>query len=83
MAPGFWGGDNNNGDMFLNFWLHVNLQWYYGVDLTTLFPEELNGTHKTMLWEVWAQPPMGVQPSPYQAVQGALVVKRLGLGGFS
>jgi hypothetical protein len=81
LAPGFWGGDNNYGDMFLNFWLHINLQQFCGVDLTTLFPEELDGTSKTALWEVWAQPPMGVRPSPYhQAVQGALVVKPLALG---
>jgi hypothetical protein len=77
---GYWSGDNNCGDMFLNFWLHAELQKYCGVDLTGLFPEEINGSHRMTLWEVWAHPAMGLRPSPYQAVQGGLVVKRLALG---
>jgi hypothetical protein len=77
---GYWGADNDYGDMFLNFWLHDELQRYCGVDLTTLFPEELEGTGKSLLWETWTRPTMGLKPSPYQAVQGALVAKRLALG---
>jgi hypothetical protein len=77
---GYWGADNDCGDMYLNFWLHDDLQRYCGVDLTALFPEELAGSGKTALWETWTRPPMGLRPSPYQAVQGALVAKRLALG---
>ena len=77
---GYWGGDNDYRDTFLNFWLHAELQKYCGVDLTGRFPEELDGPNCTTLWEVWARPAMGLRPSPYQAVQGGLVVKRLALG---
>lgn len=77
---GYWGVDNDYGEMFLNFWLHDALQQYCGVDLTMLFAEELEGTGETVLWETWTRPPMGLRPSPYQAVQGALVAKRLALG---
>jgi hypothetical protein len=77
---GYWGADNDYGDMFLNFWLHDDLQRYCGVDLTTLFPEEVTASGRARLWETWTRPPMGLKPSPYQAVQGALVAKRLALG---
>jgi hypothetical protein len=66
--------------MFLNFWLHRDLRSYCGVDLTAHFPEELEGSSRKVIWEVWTRPPMGIRPSPYQAVQGALIVKRLALG---
>jgi hypothetical protein len=35
---GYWGADNDYGDMFLNFSLRDELQRYCGVNLTTLFP---------------------------------------------
>jgi hypothetical protein len=74
---GYWSGDNDYGNMFLNFWLHAELQKYCGVDLTGLFPEEIDRSNRTTLWKVWARPAMGLRPSPYQAVQGEgrLVVK--------
>jgi hypothetical protein len=50
------------------------------VDLTTLFPDEVADSSRTRLWETWTRPPMGLKPSPYQAVQGALVAKRVALG---
>lgn len=80
LDEGYWGADNDYGEMFYNFWLHADLRRYSGVDLTVHFPEELEGTSKGVLWEVWTRPAMGLRPSPYQAVQGALVVKRLALG---
>jgi hypothetical protein len=61
---GYWGADNDYGDMFLNFWLHDKLQQYCGVDLTGLFPEEIEVTGRSKLWEAWTRPPMGLQPSP-------------------
>jgi hypothetical protein len=81
VEEGSWGADNDYGEMFLNFWLHEILQQLCGVDLTVHFPEERPESYgATPLWEAWARPPMGIRPSPYQAVQGALVVKRLALG---
>lgn len=44
------------------------------------FPEDLEGTSNKVIWEVWTRPLMGIRPSPYQAVQGALIFKRLALG---
>jgi hypothetical protein len=80
VGAGYWGGDNDYGEMFYNFWLHQDIRRYSGVDLTAHFPEELRDPKKTVLWEVWTRPAMGLRPSPYQAVQGALVVKRMALG---
>jgi hypothetical protein len=77
---GYWGANNDYGEIFLNFWLHRDLWSYCGVDLTAHFPEELEGSSRKVIWEVWTCPPMGIRPSPYQAVQGALIVKRLSLG---
>jgi hypothetical protein len=61
---GYWEVDNNYRDMFLNFWLHAELQRYCGVDLTTLFPDEVENSGRARLWEAWTRPPMGLKPSP-------------------
>jgi hypothetical protein len=37
----YWLGDNDFGTMFYNYWLHEDLQSQSGVDVTQLFPEEL------------------------------------------
>ena len=39
VIAGSWWADNNYGDMFLKFPLHIDLQKFCGVDLTELFPE--------------------------------------------
>jgi hypothetical protein len=54
--------------MFLNFWLLEELQHYCGVNLTTLFPDEVADSGRACLWETWTRPPMGLKPSPYQAM---------------
>lgn len=78
---GYWGGDNDYGEMFLNWWLHKSLRPYCGVDLTVHFPEEQStGTKNKVIWEVWTRPAMGLRPSPYQSIQGCLIVKREALG---
>lgn len=69
--------------MFLNWWLHQELRLYCGVDLTKHFPLELHGSTRKVLWEVWTQPALGLCPSPYQTIQGCLVVKHLALGDTS
>ena len=51
---GYWGGDNDYGEMFLNWWLHNALQPYCAIDLTTHFGEELPSEGgKKVIWEVW------------------------------
>jgi hypothetical protein len=44
----YWLGDNDFGEMFYNFWLHEDLQSLCGVDVTQLFPEELDD--RKSLW---------------------------------
>ena len=78
---GYWGGDNDYGEMFLNWWLHNALRPYCGIDVTAHFGEELPSEGgKKVIWEVWMRPAMGLRPSPYQSVQGCLVAKQLALG---
>jgi hypothetical protein len=38
----YWLGDNNFREMFYNFWLNEDFQSLCGVDVTQLFPEELD-----------------------------------------
>jgi hypothetical protein len=74
-------GDMDVGDMFLNFILHASMQALCGVDLTSFFGDN-DGNNKTpkLLWERWVRAAMGLKSSPYQAVQGMLVVKEVILG---
>jgi len=80
VEEGGWGADNDFGDMFLNFWLHEQLQKYCGVDLTKLYPEEASGSGGLTLWEVWRRLAMGLKPSPYGAYRGALYAKQVAMG---
>ena len=68
--PGSFMGDIDIGEMFLNFILHDSVQQYCGVDLTTVFPEEVS--FGQVLWERWGRCGMGFTFSPFQAVQGVL-----------
>jgi hypothetical protein len=74
----YWMGDNDFGEMFYIFWLHKDLQSLSGVDVTKLFPEELED--RKALWFRWTRPIMVLKPSPYQACQGALRMKQKALG---
>jgi hypothetical protein len=58
VGPGTWSADNDFGEMFLNFWLHPDLQRYTGVDISALFPEALRGDKKAC-WEAWTRCAMG------------------------
>ena len=82
VCEGTWSGDNDFGEMFLNFWIHPEIRAYTGVDLTTLFPEELEGEggEKKFLWEAWTRCAMGVTVSPYQTTQCTQRVKRIVFG---
>jgi hypothetical protein len=78
---GYWGGDNDYGEMFLNWWLHKVLQPYCGVDLTAHFADKLTTDRgRKVIWEVWTRPAMGLRPSPYQTIQRCLMVKQIVLG---
>ena len=66
-----WCGDNDIGEQFHNFSLHPSLQPYCGIDLTELFPEKVK-IGQVVHWERWKCTPMGIKPSPYQAVQGMI-----------
>jgi hypothetical protein len=60
--------------MFLNFVLHRKLQVLAGVDLTHYFPK---GDTGSKVWEVWLRAAMGLQSSPYQAVQAMGVAEEV------
>jgi hypothetical protein len=54
-------------EMFLNFFLDPNLRKFAGVDFTKFFPEHGG---ESEVWRVrWAHIAMGLQPSPFIAVQ--------------
>ena len=84
LLPGYWCADNDYGEQFLNFNLHPTLQKVCGVDLTQLLsPGKIAGTPRRGGDEImgkWTRCAMGLRPSPYVAVKGALIARRLILG---
>ena len=72
VEAGYYMGDLDIGEMFLNFILDEEIQQYAGVDLTPYFPDELTTRKIKVLWERWTRCAMGFTTSPYQAVQGVL-----------
>ena len=79
VIAGSWLADNDYGEQFLNFPLHPELQKYCGVDLTQLFPE-LTKPESQLVVGRWTRNAMGLRPSPYSSVQGALIAKHLIMG---
>ena len=81
-------GDNDFGDMFLNFQLHEEMQRYTGVDARDLLNDAEARKWMQLAsdqWEeevmfTWDRPAMGLTSSPYQAVQTVTRAKRLMLG---
>jgi hypothetical protein len=76
LLPTFWCADNDYGEQFLNFNLDKELQPYCGVDLSKLFPEEVKDVTGQILG-VWSRNAMGLKPSPYASVKGALRAKQV------
>ena len=68
---GFWMGDLDIGDMFLNFMLDPKIQEYCGVDLRPYFQKE--GVPGATLWERWVRCMMGLKVSPYIAIKSMLL----------
>ena len=66
-----WLGDNDLGEMFLNFVLSKDIREYAGIDLTPYFEDELL-EKDSVLWERWERCMMGLTTSPYQAVRAFL-----------
>ena len=77
LLPGYWCADNDYGEQFLNFNLHPELQRFCGVDLTQLMGGP--GQEGALLGK-WKRCAMGLRPSPYAAVKGALIARRLIMG---
>jgi hypothetical protein len=83
MEGGTWSVDNDNADMFLNFWLHEELRPYVGVDFSkhrSLMASHFDSDFDLMSEGVWSRPAMGITSSPYDSVQGGLRIKRGILG---
>ena len=73
----YWCVDNDYGEMFLNFWIHPELQEYSAMDFTPIYGRKENGE----LWiEGWTRCAMGQSPSPFTTVQQTRRLKRLMLG---
>ena len=80
---GYWGSDNDFGELFYNFWMHPDSIRYSGINLGPFFPDEaaeLWEKEKRPLHGVWVWPPMGEGPSPYGTVQQSHQLKRKILG---
>ncbi len=69
-------------EMFLNFMLHDEVRKLCAVDFILYFPGEVDPETKK-LWERWSHCAMGLQTSPYQAIQGMLWAKELIMGDRS
>jgi hypothetical protein len=71
-------GDIDIGDMFHNFILHEKVQMLAGIDLTPFFPEELTKKKELKaIWLRWVRSAMGLKSSPYNSIQGILVVEEV------
>ena len=82
LLPEYWCGDNDYGEQFLNFNLHPTLQQYCFVDLTQLMGKRVGvgRAERSEVFGRWTRCAMGLRPSPYAAVKGALIARRLILG---
>jgi hypothetical protein len=76
LGPGYYMGDIDFSEQFLNFILHEKVRKYAGVDITPFFPELVDST-KHVLWLHWQRCGMGFVPSPYNAIQGTLFAEEV------
>jgi hypothetical protein len=79
LMPGYWCADNDYGEQFLNFNLHKEIRAYCGVDLSQLFPEDVDPV-TGMMYGKLTRAAMGLRPSPYGSVKGSLRATRIILG---
>jgi len=76
ISPGYYMGDLDFSEMFLNFILHEKVRKYAGVDVTPFFPELVDHT-KHIIWLHWERCGMGFVPSPYNSIQGVLFAEEV------
>jgi hypothetical protein len=77
ITAGTYMGDIDVSDIFLNFVMHEKLQEYAGIDLTSLFPEELLASGDKVIWERWTRCGMGFRDSLLKAVQAMLMAEEV------
>ncbi|KAL7576966.1 hypothetical protein ACA910_006722 [Epithemia clementina (nom. ined.)] len=77
LEENYWCIDNDYGEMFLNFWIHPDLQKYSGIDLTSLYGRRPD---KSLWIEAWTRCPMGQSPLPFATIQLTRRLKRIILG---
>ena len=74
-----WMSDLEVGELFLNYILHLTLQPFCGADLMHYFPDKIPDGEDSLI-EAWLRTGMGFKWSPYQAVQGVMVLDEV-IGG--
>ncbi len=72
VSEGYYMGDIDFSEQFLNFILHEKVRSHAGVDVTLFFPE-LVPPDGHVLWLHWGRCGMGFVSSPYNSVQGTLM----------
>jgi len=81
---GYFQGDMDVGEMFLNFPLHPTLQPYAGVDISHVMdktdsaPEWEKG--RVRKWESWRRNFMGLKDSPVRSIQLMIKAKQIAYG---
>jgi hypothetical protein len=70
VEPGTFMGDNDVGEMFLNFIMHSDLRELCGIDLTDFMPEGSKDPSTLRFCVRWNRNAMGLKGSPYFSVQG-------------
>jgi hypothetical protein len=70
VEPGTYMGDNDAGEMFLNYILHEDLKELTGIDVTQFLGKTNEETGKRVkLIYRWTRNAMGLKPSPYLSIQ--------------
>ncbi len=72
VSPGYYMGDLDFSEQFLNFMMHVDVQCLAGVDLTLYFPDEVNPVTR-VLHEHWCRCGMGFFVIPIQFGAGNII----------
>ena len=84
LLPDYCQCDMDVGEMFLNFWLHLNLRPYAGVDVTHVRNADGQGHQwedgRVRKWERWTRNFMGLCDSPYRSLQLMIKAKYLAYG---
>jgi hypothetical protein len=82
VEAGTYLSDLDIAEQFHNFIMHLDLQPYAGVDVTSFFPEEVLSQRSTKrtkqtIWLRWTRCGMGFKMSPYNAGQAMLFAEEV------